>query len=48
MGDFPDGPAVKTSLSNAGCAGSIPGQEANIPHAPWSKKKNNHKVEAIL
>ena len=32
MGDFPCGPVVKTSLSNAGGAGSIPGQGTKIPH----------------
>ena len=47
LGDFPGGPAVKTSPSHAGCAGSIPGQEVNIPHAPWQKKKKALKVEAI-
>ena len=31
--DFPGVPVVKTSLSNAGGAGSISGQEAKIPHA---------------
>ena len=31
--DFPGGPMVKTSPSNAGGAGSIPGQGAKIPHA---------------
>ena len=31
--DFPGGPVVKTSRSNAGGAGSIPGQGAKILHA---------------
>ena len=31
---------VKTSPSNAGGAGSIPGQEAKIPHAVQAKKQN--------
>ena len=31
-GDFPGSPVVKTSPSNAGGAGSIPGQGFNIPH----------------
>ena len=31
------GLVVKTSLSNAGGAGSIPGWEAKIPHASWPK-----------
>ena len=33
MGDFPGRPVVKTSPSNAGGAGSIPGEGAKIPHA---------------
>ncbi len=32
-GDFPGGPVVKTLLSNAGGAGSIPGWGAKTPHA---------------
>ena len=43
--DFPGSPVVKTSPSNAGGAGSIPGQGAKIPHATGPKK---HKTEAIL
>ena len=31
--DFPGGPVVKNPPSNAGDMGSIPGQEAKIPHA---------------
>ena len=31
--DFPGGPVVKTSPSNAGGAGSIPGWGAKVPHA---------------
>ena len=31
---------VKTLPSNAGGAGSIPGQEAEIPHASWPKNQN--------
>ena len=38
--DFPGGPVVKTSPSNAGGAGSIPGQGAKIPHASWPKNRN--------
>ena len=38
--DFPDGPVVKTSLSNAEGEGAIPGQEAKIPHASWPKDQN--------
>ena len=36
-------PVVKISLSNAGGAGSIPGQGTKVPHAPGSKKKKNIK-----
>ena len=38
--DFPGVPVVKTSLSNAGGAGSTSGQEAKIPHASRPKKQN--------
>ena len=31
--DFPGGPVIKNPPSNAGDVGSIPGQEAKIPHA---------------
>ena len=31
--NFPGGPVVKTSLSNAEDTGLVPGQEAKIPHA---------------
>ena len=34
--DFPGGPVVKNPPSNAGDMGSIPGQEAKIPHAMGS------------
>ena len=37
--DFPGGPVVKASPSNAGGVGLIPGQGAKIPHASWSKTK---------
>ena len=36
--DFPGGPVVKTLPSNAGGAGSIPGQGAEIPHASGPRK----------
>ena len=40
-GDFLSGLAVKTSPSNAGGAGSIPGRGAKIPHAsPPSPKRS--------
>ena len=37
--DFPDGPAVKSSHSNVGRVGLIPGWGARIPHASWPKYK---------
>ena len=40
VGDFHDGPVVKTSPSNAGGVGSIPGWGAEIPHASWPKNQN--------
>ena len=39
---FPGGSGVKTSPSNAGGVGSIPGRGTKIPHAPWPK---NQKVK---
>ena len=36
--DFPGGPVVKTSSSDAGSVGLIPGWGAKIQHASWSKK----------
>ena len=38
--DFPCGPVVKTSPSNAGNTGSIPGWGAKIPHASWPQNQN--------
>ena len=38
--DFPGGPVVKISPSNAGGAGLIPGQGAKIPHALRPKNQN--------
>ena len=40
MSDFPGGPGVKTSPSNAGGAGLIPGQGVKIPHTSWPKNQN--------
>ena len=37
---FPGGPVVKTSPSNAGGMGSIPGRRAKIPHVSWPKNQN--------
>ena len=45
MGDFPGRPVVKTSPSNAGGAGSIPGEGAKIPHASYGIKPK-HKIQA--
>ena len=36
---------VKTSPSNAGSAGSIPSQEAKIPHFSWPKKKKTQNIK---
>ena len=38
--DFPGGPVVKTSPSNAGGLGLTPGHGAKIPHALWLKNQN--------
>ena len=38
--DFPEGPVVKSSPSNAGGASSIPGRGAKIPHASRPKNQN--------
>ena len=38
--DFPGGPVVKILPSNAEDAGSVPGQEAKIPHTSWAKNQN--------
>ena len=40
QGDFPGSPVVKTSPSNAGGVGSIPGQGAKIPHALQPNNQN--------
>ena len=43
---LPGSPVVKTSHSNAGGVGSLPGWGADIPHAP--PKKSKHRTEAIM
>ena len=43
--DFSGGPVVKTSSSNAGGAGSNPGQGAKIPHVSWPKAKTLKEKE---
>ena len=47
QGHFPGGPVAKTSPSNAGGMGSVPGQRAKIPHGSWPKNPR-HKTEAVL
>ena len=47
MKNFPGSPVVRTSPSNAGHSDSIPGQEAQIPHA-LRPENQKHKIEAIL
>ena len=43
---------VKTLPSSAGGVGSVPGQEAKIPHATWPKTKtcnrNNKVTNSIM
>ena len=36
---------VRTSSSNAGCVGSIPGRGAKIPHTVWPKKKKKKNIK---
>ena len=38
--DFPGGPMVKNPPSNAGDAGSSPGQGPKIPHPSWPKNQS--------
>ena len=38
--NFPGAPVAKTSPSNAGGTGLIPGWGARIPHASWPKNQN--------
>ena len=50
-GDFSSSPVVKTSPSNAGGVGSIPGWGTKIPNAVWmqpSKKKSLLKGLGLL
>lgn len=42
--DFPGGPAVKTSPSKAGGAGSTLGWAAKIPHALWPKTQDINNI----
>ena len=43
--DFPSGPVVGTSPSNAGGAGLIPGQGAGIPHSSRPKSQNMEQMQ---
>ena len=45
---FPSGPVVKSSPSNAGGAGSIPGQGAKILCASWPKNQNINNRSNIV
>ena len=46
--DFTGGPGVKTSSSNAGSAGLIPGQRAKILHVSQPKNQNiNHRSNIV-
>ena len=47
-GNFLGSPVVKTSPSNAGGAGSIPGQEFNIPHDVQVKNQNIEKKKSNI
>ena len=47
MKDFPAGPVVKTWPSNAGSAGSIPGQGTRILHALWPKEQNINRSNIV-
>ena len=40
--DFPGGPVVKNLPTNAGDAGSIPGQRIKIPHATRQLSPHGH------
>ena len=41
--DFPGGPVIKNSPSNAGGVGSIPGQRSHMPQGPNTKTKNQNQ-----
>ena len=43
--DFPGGPVVTTSPSNAGGEGLITGRGVKIPHALWSKNQNKKQKQ---
>jgi hypothetical protein len=43
--NFPGAPVAKTSPSNAGGTGLIPGWGARIPHASWPKNQNMRQMQ---
>ena len=45
--DFPAGPVVNTSPSNAEGAGSIPGRGAKIPYALWPRNQDINNISNI-
>ena len=45
--DFPGSPVVKTSPSNTGSTGLIPGQGAKISHALWPKIKTENRSNIV-
>ena len=46
--DFPAGPVVNTSPSNAEGAGSIPGRGAKIPYALWPRNQDINNISNIV
>ena len=46
--DFPAGPVVNTSPSNAEGAGSIPGLRAKIPYALWPRNQDINNISNIV
>ena len=48
MGGFPGGPVVKTSASNVGFAGLIPGQGGRIPTCPMTQKSKAQNRSNIV
>ena len=46
--DFPAGPVVNTSPSNAEGAGSIPGLGAKIPYALWPRNQDINNISNIV
>ena len=46
--DFPAGPVVNTSPSNAEAVGLIPGQGAKIPYALWLRNQDINNISNIV